>query len=138
MNDNLLKEMMEEVIGEKIGKMTQMIFTERVIILAVLRKYGYQHEIGRSLILTQEEIDAATTDIKHLMDSDADQKAICSGVVTRPADSNGDGLELTIFTGPVTQMKKTTVAWQDERKTEEELEDAAPPAKPKKAVTKKK
>ena len=127
---NPIEEMMKESIGEKVGRLTQEIFTGRVILLAMLRKYGYQHELGRSLVFTQDEIDAATTDIKHLMDRDADQSAIVSGVVTRPADDKGDGLELTIFTGPVAKLKKTTVKWQDEKPDRpKKKDDAAPPAK---------
>ena len=136
---NPMGDLLSSIVGHKIQELTQEIFTERVTLLAIMRKYGYHYETGRTLQLSEEEIQAAMVDIKHLMDKDSDKKAIVSGIVTRPLEMNGDGIEIAIFTGQWDKLSRFTRAWQEERPNRSSKDDdEAPPAKPKKTMKKKK
>lgn len=131
-------DLLSSILRRKNQELTEEIFTNRVTLLAILRKYGYHYDMGRTLKLSEEEIQDAMVDIKYLMDNYADKKAFVSGVVTRPLEMNGDGLEIAIFTGQWDKLSKFTRAWQDERpnRSSKDDEDASPPKA--KAVTKSK
>lgn len=90
-----------------------MTFTHRVMLWALCKRHGY---VGKdaSCKFTQAEVEEAQQAVKHCIEAKGPNEKI-SGLVCRPLEVNGDGLEFALFEGKRNVMSKVADEWQSER-----------------------